>query len=129
MAQAIPRLRIVEDPPAFPAEWPWEGLDARDALPPLLRPGVLMDWPSLERWERFAVSVLAEEGRSPEDALEHPGEEAAEGARRWTPEAGPFGAFFERPRCHPEEPRSGRATRGPQSRRIPRDPSHRSPSE
>ena len=34
-------------------------LDARDALPPLLRPGVLMDWPSLERWERFAVSVLA----------------------------------------------------------------------
>jgi Fe-S-cluster containining protein len=53
-------LALVEDPPAFPASWPWEGLDARDALPPLLRPGVLMDWPSLERWERFCVSVLGE---------------------------------------------------------------------
>ena len=62
-------LAVVEAPPAFPAAWPWEGLDAREALPPLLRPGVLMDWPSLERWERFCVSTLAEEGRSAEDAL------------------------------------------------------------
>ena len=87
-------LRIVEDPPAFPAEWPWEGLDARDALPPLLRPGVLMDWPSLERWERFAVSVLAEEDHSPEAALDVLAA-AAEDARRWTPAAGPFAPFFE----------------------------------
>ena len=89
-----PGLRIVEDPPAFPAGWPWEGLDARDALPPLLRPGVLMDWPSLERWERFAVSVLAEESRSPEVALEILAT-AAEDARRWTPADGPFGPFFD----------------------------------
>ena len=87
-------LRIVEDPPAFPAECPWEGLDARDALPPLLRPGVLMDWPSLERWERFAVAVLAAENRSPEAALEILAA-AAEDARRWTPAAGPFAPFFE----------------------------------
>ena len=87
-------LRIVEDPPAFPAECPWEGLDARDALPPLLRPGVLMDWPSLERWERFAVAVLAAENRSPEAALEILAT-AAEDARRWTPAAGPFAPFFE----------------------------------
>jgi hypothetical protein len=91
---AGPLLRIVEDPPAFPADWPWEGLDARDALPPLLRPGVLMDWPSLERWERFAVSVLAEEGRSPEAALDVLAT-AAESARRWTPSDGAFGPFFE----------------------------------
>ena len=38
------RSRVVSDPPAFPPSWPYEGLDARDALPPLLRPGVLMDW-------------------------------------------------------------------------------------
>lgn len=87
-------LAIVEAPPAFPATWPWEGLDAREALPPLLRPGVLMDWPSLERWERFCVSVFAEEGRSAEDALGLI-ETAAEEARRWTPERGPFGGFFE----------------------------------
>jgi hypothetical protein len=89
-----PELRIVDDPPAFPAEWPWEGLDARDALPPLLRPGVLMDWPSLERWERFAVSALAEEGRTPEAALDLLSA-AAEEARRWTTERGAFGGFFE----------------------------------
>jgi hypothetical protein len=89
-----PALRIVEEPLAFPAEWPWEGLDAREALPPLLRPGVLMDWPSLERWERFAVSVLAEESRSPETALEILAT-AAEHARRWTPADGPFAPFFE----------------------------------
>ena len=110
---AGPLLRIVEDPPAFPAEWPWEGLDARDALPPLLRPGVLMDWPSLERWERFAVSVLAEEDRSPEAALDVLAA-AAEEARRWTPAAGPFGPFFEGVLAvvDPEEPAARVGRRG-----------------
>jgi Fe-S-cluster containining protein len=91
---ADPLLRLVEDPPAFPPSWPWEGLDARDALPPFLRPGVLMSWPSLERWERFAVSVLAEEGRTPEEALDVLAD-TAEAARRWTPDEGPFDPFFE----------------------------------
>jgi len=87
-------LAIVEDPPAFPPSWPWEGLDARDALPPLLRPGVFMSWPSLERWERFAVTVLAREGCSPEAPLGVLAA-AAEEARGWIPERGPFEAFFD----------------------------------
>jgi hypothetical protein len=87
-------LRILEGPPAFPPTWPWEGLDAREALPPLLKPGVLMDWPSLERWERFCVSVLAERGRGPEDALDVLSG-AAEEARRWSPGRGAFGECFE----------------------------------
>jgi Fe-S-cluster containining protein len=87
-------LVVTEDPPAFPASWPWEGLDARDALPPFLRPGVLMDWPSLERWERFAVAVLAEDGRTAEAALDVLAG-AAEAARRWTSEKGEFAGFFE----------------------------------
>jgi hypothetical protein len=53
-----------------------------------------MNWPSLERWERFAVGVLGEEGRTPEAALDVL-EGAAERARGWTPEAGTFGGFFE----------------------------------
>jgi Fe-S-cluster containining protein len=88
-------LRVVEEPQAFPPSSPYDGLDARDALPPLLRPGVLMDWPSLDRWERFAVRVLADEERSPEAALDVLAA-AAEEARRWTPEEGPFDAFFAR---------------------------------
>jgi Fe-S-cluster containining protein len=88
-------VAVVEDPPAFPASWPWEGLDARSALPPLLRPGVLMDWPSLERWEGFAVSVLAEEGLPPDEGLDVL-EAAAERARAWAPAEGPFAGFLER---------------------------------
>ena len=86
-------MEIVENPPAFPSSWPYEGLDARDALPPLLRPGVLMDWPGLERWERFAVAVLGDEGRSPDAALDLL-TTVAEEARRWTPDGGPFGEYL-----------------------------------
>ena len=88
-------VQIVENPSSFPSSWPYEGLDARDALPPLLRPGVLMDWPSLERWERFAVAVLGGEGRSPEAALDLL-TTAAEEARRWTPDNGPFAECYAR---------------------------------
>jgi hypothetical protein len=87
-------VRILENPPGFPSSWPYEGLDARDALPPLLRPGVLMDWPGLERWELFTVSVLADEARSPEAALDVLAS-AAERARRWTPADGPFAEYFQ----------------------------------
>ncbi len=87
-------LAVVEAPPAFPPSWPWEGLDAREALPPFLRPGVLMDWPGLEQWERFAVDVLGVEGRAPEAALRVI-EAAAERARQWTPSDGECGEFFE----------------------------------
>jgi Fe-S-cluster containining protein len=86
-------LTILDNPPGFPT-WPYEGLDVRDALPPLLRPGVLMDWPSLERWETFAVSVLGEEGRTPEAALSVLAA-AAEDARRWTPADGAFEGYFQ----------------------------------
>ena len=51
-------LQIVEQPPAFPASRRYEGLDAREQWPPLLRPGVLMSWAALERWEQHAVSLL-----------------------------------------------------------------------
>jgi hypothetical protein len=90
-----PALRVLVDPPGFPPSWPYAGLDAREALPPLLRPGVLMDWPSLELWEGFAVSVLGDERLSPEGALDVLAS-AVEQARRWTPDGGPFAEFFAR---------------------------------
>jgi Fe-S-cluster containining protein len=123
--RALPPLRVVEDPPAFPVGWPYEGLDAREALPPLLRPGVLMDWPSLERWERFAVSVLSVDGRSPEAALGVLAA-AAEDARRWTPERGAFGGYLER--VLEGAAGRGRGAEGPAMRnglRSPRDPAGR----
>jgi Fe-S-cluster containining protein len=83
-------IAILENPTGFPPTRPYEGLDARDAFPPLLRPGVLMDWPSLERWEAFAVSVMGDQRRTPESALDVLSA-AAEAARTWAPGAGPFG--------------------------------------
>lgn len=87
-------LAIRDDPGAFPSSWPYEGLDARAALPPLLRPGVLMDWERHERWEGWAVSILARAGRGAEEGVATLSR-VAEEARLWTPAAGAFGAFFE----------------------------------
>ncbi len=95
-------LRIVEEPAAFPASWPFEGLDANEALPPLLRPGVLMTWAAHESWERYAVATL--ERLPPEAALEQLAG-AAEAARSWTPADGDFDAFFFSA-CHSEGSRA-----------------------
>jgi hypothetical protein len=65
------------------------GLDAREALPPLLRPGMLLDLESYGAWERHAVAVLGDERHSPESALRQLGAEI-ESLRAWTPDAGPI---------------------------------------
>ena len=88
-------LGIVTDPPAFPPAWPYEGLDAREALPPFLRPGVLMSWPAHARLERHAVATLARSELTPEAALETLAT-TAERLRVWTPRDGPFDDFVER---------------------------------
>jgi len=88
-------LAIVESPPAFPSSWPFEGLDARDALPPFLRPGVLASWAALEHWEGHAVATLADGSRGVAEAVAFVAA-GAETARAWRPEDGPFDAFFER---------------------------------
>jgi Fe-S-cluster containining protein len=90
------RARIVEDPPAFPASWPYQGLDARRALPPLLRPGVLMTWAAHEAWEQHAVATFAS-ATTPEAGLETLARQA-ERARSWRPADGDFERWFAA--CH-----------------------------
>lgn len=51
---------MVDSPKAFPASWPFEGLDARDAYSPLLRPGVLLGFNGLRRLETEAITLLLE---------------------------------------------------------------------
>jgi hypothetical protein len=85
-------LAVVTDAPAFPASWPHAGLDARGALPPFARPGVLMSWASHERFERHAVATLAREGVSPELALAGLAA-TAERLRAWTVRDGDFDDF------------------------------------
>ena len=86
-----PSLAVVEEPAAFPASWPFEGLDAREAFPPLLRPGVLASWPFLARFEAHAVATLAD-GEAPEAALASLAA-TAERLRAWSVSDGPFDAF------------------------------------
>jgi hypothetical protein len=51
-------LTIVAAPDALSLAGSAEGLDARDVLPPLLRPGMLMDVEAYGAWERNGISVL-----------------------------------------------------------------------
>jgi len=69
-------LAIVVAPPSFHSVHEYEGLDARGALPPLLRPGMLMEVESHHAWELHIVRVLADETHTPESALWQLGEDA-----------------------------------------------------
>jgi Fe-S-cluster containining protein len=52
-------LDIVPAPPSLSLGGRAEGLDARDVMPPLLRPGMLADVEGYARWERRAIATLA----------------------------------------------------------------------
>ncbi len=77
---------IVETPVACPPGAEYVGLDMREALPPALRPGMLMDWEAWWRWEARAVSTIAR-AADPETALAQLSA-AVEHARGWHPGQG-----------------------------------------
>jgi hypothetical protein len=88
-------LAVVTDAPAFPASRSYEGLDARDALPPFARPGVVMTWASHERFEAHALATLAREELSSDLALAAVAA-TAERLRAWTARDGAFDDFAAR---------------------------------
>lgn len=59
---------VVAAPPSLVGHLTLEGLDAREALPPLLRPGMLADRDTYRAWEGAALAVLGLD-ISPEPAL------------------------------------------------------------
>jgi Fe-S-cluster containining protein len=62
-------LRVVPSPTGLSLDGDLESLDARNALPPLLRPGLLTDDEGCDTWERRALAVLAQGDRTAEEAL------------------------------------------------------------
>ena len=69
---AIPSARafeIVDAPGTIALDGEVEGLDAREALPPLLGPGMLTDHEGYDAWERRAIGVLARDDLTAEQAL------------------------------------------------------------
>jgi hypothetical protein len=86
-------VRVVVDAAGFPEGAQYEGLDARLAPPPLLRPGVWLGWDGHERWQRHVLDVLGRSG--PPDAALGLLSAQAEEVRSWTAERGPFPEYLE----------------------------------
>jgi hypothetical protein len=81
------------DPP-FTSGRTLEGLDMREALPPLLRSDALFSWEAFSSWERFIVETLTRDRGSPGNAVGRIAW-AAERLREWTPAAGDFDRWAE----------------------------------
>lgn len=77
-------LAVVEAAPPLLLEEPIEGLDGRDALPPLLRPGLLCDLAGYDAWERASVAVLGRSDLTWRQALDRIAA-ATERVRTWEP--------------------------------------------
>lgn len=86
-------LTIVADPSAFPRGALYEGLDARRALPPLLRPDALLGWQGQRAFERHAVVALADERGPVEETLLRLAARV-ERARAWRVELGPLDGWL-----------------------------------
>ena len=63
-------FEIVEAPSSLTLAGHAEGLDAREVLPPLLRPGMLTDHDGYDTWERRAIGVLARDDLTAPRALD-----------------------------------------------------------
>ena len=86
-----PGFSVVSAPRAFPDNWPFEGLDAREAYPPFLRPGVLLGFDGLRAFEEDAVRVLSTTDLWTSLATL---DAAVEKVRSWNTAAGPLPAVI-----------------------------------
>jgi hypothetical protein len=99
-------LEIAVNPPVLSEKQDWEGLDARGALPPMIRPDALMRWEDHAHWERHMVATLAREDLTPDQALGALARQV-EAIRTWRESDGDFSDHLQR--CCEEEasPESG----------------------
>jgi hypothetical protein len=85
-------LAVVADPPAFPAERGYEGMDARGEWPPLLRPHVMFDAESFGMWERFLVETVSNSADDVDPTLARVAT-IGERLRGWSPDQGTLTAW------------------------------------
>jgi hypothetical protein len=77
-------VRIIAAPDSLSLSGAAEGLDAIEALPPLLRPGMLMDLDGYDAWERAGIDMLDSGGPDVSSALATI-EAATREIREWSP--------------------------------------------
>ncbi len=77
-------LTIVEARPPLQLAPPMEGLDASDALPPLLRPALLCGFEGYDAWERAAIATFARDDLRFDECIDLLAA-ATERARDWQP--------------------------------------------
>ena len=86
LLQTVDALEVVEAVPPLRIGGPIEGLDARDALPPLVRPGILGDLEGYAAWEAEGLAAFARADLTAGEALDCV--EALTGiVREWRPGA------------------------------------------
>jgi len=90
-----PSLDIVPAPPSLTLGGRAEGLDAREVLPPLLRPGMLTDMDGYATWERRAIETLARGELSAARAIATI-DAATAALASWTPGGEPLAAVVDR---------------------------------
>jgi len=83
-------VRVVEAPCPLALDEPIEGLDARSALPPLVRPGMLADIDGYAAWEEAVIALAVEFADA--DAAFATIDAATEVIRGWSPAQGPMRA-------------------------------------
>ena len=102
-------LEIVEAGPALVIEAPIDGLDAREVLPPLVRPGLLSDPDGYAAWESAGLAILGREDLTSGEALDLI-EALTDRLRQWSP--GPESLSAAVTRASTElRPSSGRGAR------------------
>lgn len=88
-------LRTVVNPPAFPGERDYDGLDGRGAWPPLVKADLLFDLDGYTQWEQHVLTTLSTRGETVGGALRHLAADA-ECLRGWTPDDGSLADFVAR---------------------------------
>jgi hypothetical protein len=86
MLMAEGGLDIVIARPPLELPPPLEGLDARDALPPLVRPGLLCDVDGYQAWEEAGIATFAREDLTSDQSLNVIAA-ATDDVREWQPRA------------------------------------------
>ena len=91
----VRQIGIVPNAPGIADRPEHDGFDARQTIPPLLRPGVAMDAGTCRLWERHLLEAFGGDGRAADDMLGGAAR-AAEHVRAWKSEEGPLEAHAAR---------------------------------